>query len=223
MKKSPRLNTFFVALAVLLTACAPVAEPVIDPQQMLETMVAATVAALPTQTPLPTAIFSPTSTNPPPTEAFTETPLPTIPPLYTHTPTLAPASETPLASPTPAGGAEIGKRQGNENYGCVVVGQRPEDFIKVSYGQDVPVAWRIQNIGVKDWSTDSIDMAYVSGQKMSIGGSRFDLSTSVESGQMGDIIVKFEVPKNNGEYATTWGLYRGETLFCEFTFRIVVK
>lgn len=78
-------------------------------------------------------------------------------------------------------------------------------------------------MGKKDWEKENIDVGYVSGQKMAIGSSKFDLSNSIAVGEIGDIIVTFEVPSKYGEYATTWGLYRGDTVFCEFSFRIALR
>jgi hypothetical protein len=205
---------------LLFAACSPVVD---TPESgMLETIVAATIQALPTQTPLPTETMTLAATNtrvsPTPTE--TQTPLPTLTPVPTWTDT---PTETPTPNPTSPSGPEIGKRQGDSNFACIVLSRSPVGDYKASPGQDVSVSWRIRNSGSRDWRTDSIDYGYVSGEKMSTEGGLFDLRTTVTAGQEGNITVLFEAPKNAGTYLTTWSLYRGSNAFCKFSFTIIVE
>ena len=214
-----------LAIIILLSlACAlPAVQENEDTQSVLETMVAATIQSMPTmtmaQTFTATLVLSPTL-DATPTEIPTETPLPTIPPLPTLTPV---PTNTVAPTQKPLGGPETGRKQGNDNFACVVLSRIPPEAVEASAGQDIPVAWRVKNLGKRDWEKENIDFGYVSGQKMSIGGERFDLSTNISSGQAGDILVTFEAPHKAGSYTTTWALYRGSTPFCEFTFAIVVK
>lgn len=211
----------FCLSLVLLAACAPPATPL--PPGMMETMVAATIQALPSSTPQPSATLTvePTLERPTATDLPTETPLPSLTPMPTFTSTL---TNTPIPTATPAG-YNFGKKQGDSSFGCVVVAQFPADGFEASPGQDIAVTWRIQNVGSRDWAKESIDIGYISGEKMAIGGTLFDLSKTVPAGQVGDIMLTFEAPKNKnaGAYRTVWSLFRGSTPFCEFSFSLVVK
>jgi hypothetical protein len=221
MKTSLRLFGLFIVL-VGISACGLVANPDVDSQAVIETMVAATIQSLPSATSAPasTATTELTPTQPTPTETSTETPLPTIPPLPTLT---SPPTNTIVPTAKPAGGPEIGKKQGDANFSCVVLSRIPSELTEASSGQDIPVAWHINNIGKRDFEKENIDIGYISGQKMAIGGTRLDLATTIPSGQAGDIIITFEAPNKAGTYTTTWALFRGSTSFCEFSFSLVVK
>lgn len=211
----------FCLLLVFLAACAPVALPM--PEGMLETMVAGTIQALPSTTSQPTATLTmePTLERPTATDLPTETPAPSLTPVPTFTPI---PTDTPIPTATPAG-YNFGKKQGDANFGCVVLVQFPADGFEASPGQDIAVTWRIRNVGSRSWDKESTDIGYVSGEKMAIGGTLFDLSKTVPVGQIGDIMLTFEAPKNKsaGTYRTIWSLLRGSTPFCEFSFSLVVK
>ncbi|PKN93282.1 MAG: hypothetical protein CVU44_10340 [Chloroflexi bacterium HGW-Chloroflexi-6] len=211
-----------LTILLVTSACVLAGNPDVDSQAVIETMVAATVQSLPSVTSAPTSTetFEPTLTQPTPTEISTETPLPTIPPLPTLTPL---PTDTVMPTAKPAGGPEIGKTQGDAKFSCVVLSRIPSGLTEASAGQDIPVAWRIKNVGDRDFEKENIDYGYISGQKMAIGGTRFDLETTIPSGQAGDIIITFEAPDKAGTYNTTWALFRGSTPFCEFSFSLVVK
>lgn len=223
MKTNGLCRPFQLCICVsllFLMACAPaVSTP--DPG-LLETIVAATVQALPTHTPEPTVTLTapPTHTRVSPTPTETETPFPTLTPMPTFTDT---PTETPTPTPTSDSGPEVGNRQGDANFACIVLGRTPAGTFKGSPEQNVSVTWRIRNVGDRDWRTDSIDYGYVSGEKMSAGADLFDLQRTVSAGQEGDITVLFKLPKGAGTYTTTWALYRGSTAFCKFSFAAVVE
>jgi hypothetical protein len=211
----------FCLLPVLLVACTSVGTSM--PEGMLETMVAATIQALPSLTlqPAATLTVEPTLERPTATDLPSETPPPSLTLMPTFTPTL---TDTPIPTATPAG-YNFGKKQGDAKFGCVVLAQFPADGFEASPGQDIAVTWRIRNIGSRSWDKESTDIGYVSGEKMAIGGTLFDLSKTVPAGQIGDIMLTFEAPKNKGAgtYRTIWSLFRGSTPFCEFSFSLVVK
>ena len=220
-EESYRIFQFCVSIfLLLLNACSPMIAT--QPPGMLETMVAATVNALPSSTVLPTttSTLAPTIVRPTLTDLPTTTPLPTIPPLPTVTP-LPTSTEVPMATTTASG--PIIKRQGDANFACAVLSQLPANYLQASSGQDIPVAWRIRNMGERDWEKENIDIGYISGQKMAIGGTRFDLSKTIRAGDVGDIILTFEAPDKAGTYTTVWALFRGSNPFCEFSFSLVVK
>jgi hypothetical protein len=96
-KMLKKILPILLALAVLLTACAPQAAPTMSPADVQNTavaaawtMVAATQAAIPTNTPIP------------PTPVPSPTPLPTFTPVPVVIPTL---EQIAIASPTTAAGA----------------------------------------------------------------------------------------------------------------------
>lgn len=221
MKTSLRLFSALISI-VSLAACIPDGQAGSNQQAVIETMVAATVAALPSVTSQPTSTVTlePTEIRPSPTELPTETPLPTLTPLPTWTPI---PTETVAPTATDASGPEIGKKQGNVNFACVVLSRTPQGIFEASSGQDIPVAWRIKNVGVRDLEKENIDIGYISGQKMAIGGILFDLTETIPAGKTGDIIITFEAPKTTGSYTTTWALFRGSNSFCQFSFSLVVK
>jgi hypothetical protein len=222
MKKNC-LCLFFVLGSILsLAACIPEGPAGVNPQIVMDTMVAATVGALPSATfqPTSTVTLEPTEIRPSPTELPTETPPPTVTPLPTWTPI---PTETIAPTATSAGGPEIGKRQGNANFACIVLSRTPQGIFEASFGQDIPVAWRIKNVGARDLEKENIDIGYISGQKMAIGGILFDLAETIPAGETGDVIITFEAPKTAGSYTTTWALFRGSNSFCQFSFSLVVK
>ncbi len=221
MKTCLRLS--FALISILsLTACIPGGQIGVNSQAVIETMVAATVNALPSATSQPTSFvtLTPAEIRPSPTELPTETPQPTLTPLPTRTPI---PTETISPTATSVSGPEIGKRQGNANFACIVLSRTPQGIFEASSGQDIPVAWRIKNVGARDFEKENIDIGYISGQKMAIGGILFDLAETIPAGETGDVIITFEAPKTAGSYTTTWALFRGSNSFCQFSFSLVVK
>lgn len=219
--KITRIAGCFACLSIfLLASCMPVV--VTPPPDLLETLVAATIQALPTLTPQPTATLTalPTQTKVSPTPTETETPFPTLTPMPTFT-------ETPTATltrvPTSASGPEVGKPQGDAKFSCVVLGRVPEGVIKGKPRTDVNVIWRIRNTGSEAWRTDSIDYGYLSGQKMLVSSALFDLRETVKTRQEVDINIQFELPEKAGTYTTKLAIFHGKTGFCEFSFTAVVE
>ena len=220
IKISHLAGCFACFSVLLLVSCMPV---VVTPSpDLLETLVAATIQALPTLTPQPSATLTPlpTHTRISPTPTETETPLPTLTPMPTFTDT---PTATLTSVPTSASGPEVGKPQGDANFSCVVLGRVPEGVVKGKARHDVNVIWRIRNTGQNEWRTDSIDYGYLSGQKMSVGSMLFDLHTTVKPRQEVDINVRFELPEKAGTYTTKWAIFHGKTGFCEFSFTAVVE
>jgi hypothetical protein len=218
MKPGPRLQ-IILALAFALAACAPVAD--VGPgSASFETMVAATVRALPTQTAIvtPSPTLRLTSTRATPTEWPSATPfstftlMPTTSPLPTFTPvrTYRPVRVTP------------GPRQGDVYYACTQIGQVPANNFVAAPGQVFTVSWTVQNVGLYDWDVNSIDVAYRSGEFLAVD-DRFDIPISVPAGASFNVQISMTAPTKKGEYSTRWSLARNEEYFCKLTFRFVVK
>jgi hypothetical protein len=223
MKRNGRYRTFQLCIytsLLFLMACAPaVATPA---PGLVETIVAATVQALPTLTPQPTATMTPaaTSTRVSPTPIETETPFPSLTPMPTFTDT---PTETPTPTPTSDAGPEGGIRQGGSELACVVLSRTPAGEFKSTPGREVSVTWRIRNVGTSDWRADSVDYVYFSGQKMSAGPEGFDFQRTIPAGQEVDITVRFAMPGSVGTYTTTWALVAGSNAFCKFSFTAIVE
>ncbi len=210
--------------ALLLPACAP--SPGAGPQNpdaVVQTIVAATIAAIPSRTPLPTAQPTPTRLRLRATDFPTLTPVSSItpiPPTFTITPSL-----TLTASPTDMtlGGAEVGKVQGNNNYSCQVLAQKPDDWTNFKPGYEFLVVWTIKNAGAKDWPVGSLDIIHVEGEKMFLNASHKESEIAVTSGDYADFSVWMKAPSKAGAYITRWALRRKDTIFCHFAFQIIVR
>lgn len=211
------LHAAFPVGLLLLTACAPVATPL--PEGMLETMVAATVQALPTNTPLPTATITPRSTRIPPTEIFTPTPGVSITPFptFTLTPTL---TETP----TEVGvAARQGVYQGSGNFACMVMNQKPTNWSKFEPGTLIYAVWTVKNVGAKEWNKGGLDVVYVDGTKTYEYGPKQELAITVKPGETRDIVVVVRAPSEGGDYLTTYGLARSGNVFCQLIMGVSVR
>lgn len=216
---------FFLVFVLAITSCAPAPKPA-PKGDLVATSIAATIAAMPTNTPYPTLTPSITPTKAPPTEFPTLTLPPTIRPLSSLT--LAP-TETPLASPTTDGGSELGKGQGDDNYGCKVIGQRPDDWTNVRPGQTITVVWRISNIGKKSWTQEEVILKYLDGSKIAVNGLKQPLLSSVKTGGVANISLVLKAPEKKPSdkpanyLETVWGLAKGDKVFCQFAFGLTVK
>jgi hypothetical protein len=216
--KSHRIFRVCVYVSLLfLLACAPVATP--PPAGMLETMVAATVQALPTNTPYPTTTFTPQSTRLPPTEIFTPTPVISVTPFptFTLTPTL---TETP----TDVGvAARQGVYQGGGNFACMVMDQKPTNWSKVRPETLIYATWTIKNVGAKDWVKDGLDIIFVNGTRIYEYAPKQKLAFAVPAGHTRDIVIVVRAPKQGGDYQTTFGLQRSDSVFCQLIIGISVR
>ncbi|PKN93283.1 MAG: hypothetical protein CVU44_10345 [Chloroflexi bacterium HGW-Chloroflexi-6] len=211
------IKTGSLIFLLIVTACAPAATPA--PEGMLETIVAATVQALPTITPLPTGTETPRPTRLPPTPIFTPTPGVSVTPFptFTLTPTL---TETP----TEVGvAARQGVYQGSGNYACMVMNQKPTNWSKFEPGTLIYATWTVKNVGAKEWGKGDLDVVYQSGTKTYEYGPKQELSITVKPGETRDIVIVVRAPSSGGDYLTTYGLERGDNLFCQLIMGISVR
>jgi hypothetical protein len=213
MKK--RLFMVFLALAVFLTSCipGPVAQSADAPN--IETIVAATYAAISAQTKVAEALFTatpentPTATNTPlpPTVTLTftptfvistATPIPTNTAVVTNTPDLPPDFKCEFLKSTPENGSTMGPKNGF-------------DWVP-----------KVGNRGTEDWKASDIEFVYVSGDKFSLA-KKYNLWKDVPVGKNIELGVDMIAPKEKGTYSTTWALKRGDRYFCQITLKIIVK
>ncbi|GAB4399073.1 MAG: hypothetical protein OHK0031_18450 [Anaerolineales bacterium] len=212
---------WLMLVSVFLTACAPAAESVSDPQAAVQTMVAATVAALPTRTSPPPTAASPASATPSRTLAPTWTPFPSLTPFPSFTP-----PPTPLASATLplVGGAEMNGVQGTTNFSCFITKQKPEDWeVYPPSGRNLVVVWTVRNVGLKDWNNDEVTIDFRGGERMVAKGTTPQLLEPIPAGETGIIVLNFILPTVRNRYVSRWALMRGRDPFCEFTFQVTIK
>jgi hypothetical protein len=223
MRAKLRLFFTFLSIFLLLAACGP-ASPAQDAESVLETMVAATVRALPSTTPIPasptaTATIYLTATRATPTDWPTETPFPTFTQFVMPTPL---ASFTPQKEYSPPK-INLKNRQGNDQYACVVAGQSPGNSFIASPGQTFSVGWIIYNAGSEGWDNNSIDVVLRTGEDIALAGNRIDIGSTVPSGVTSTVKITVKAPNKPGEYQTKWALARGDQFFCRFSFSFVVR
>lgn len=204
---------------LVLTACAPAITP--PPEGMLETMVAATVQALPTNTPLPTPVGTVTlrPTRLPPTEIFTPTPGVSITPFptFTSTPTITEtATEVGVA-------ARQGVYQGSGNYACMVMSQKPLNWTKFKPGTLIYATWTVKNVGAQEWKSSTVQIAFEDGAKVYEYGPKQDFPFVVKPGETRDIVVVIRAPDKGGDYHSTFGLQRNSDFFCRLIIAVSVR
>jgi len=225
------MQRFFQALVLfffLLGGCAPSpAQPVDNPQDLIATIAAATVAALPTNTPQPTWTASATRVRGTPTDLPSNTPAPTIAlPVTATSEFVLPGPGTPLAgttripiglwSPTP------------EPFKCFLRRIEPEPFTKMKPGKDFRMEWQLVNIGTAIWKADGVLYYFIAGDKLHNDADRAkgtQISYNVYPQDKILIFLAMTVPKAPGTYSSTWGLRREnrDTPFCTFDMVIRVE
>ena len=189
-----------VALAALLTACAPAQVSTDQIQGQVATSVAMTVQAqagdlaaavqstLAAQAPAATATESPTpiALNLP----ATNTPFPTFTPFVV----------------TPASGSGGGSTDPTTAlYACTFYEKKP--LINVfKPGDPFDIVWVITNTGTKDWPSNK-DLRFVSGTALTSTGSR-DLP-ALKSGDSATISFDANAPLKPGLYGMTWKVEGG--------------
>lgn len=208
---------WFTALAFIM-ACAPVltsappSGPALDPDAINQ-IIAQTANAASTQTAraLPTATSTETPTRIPsntPTDDPTATNT-VIFEFHTSTPfVLAPLSGT--YQPT-----------SDKDYACEVLNS-PTDGTVYDPRLEFKVRWRLKNVGQKDWDGGSVDFVYDSGDKIH-KTKGYDLGEGVEIGNVAELFVTMQAPKDPGTYITYWTLRFGTYKFCRVGFRMSVK
>jgi hypothetical protein len=220
----------FILFVVSVGGCSPAPANAGDnPQDMIATIAAATIAALPTNTPQPTWTASaiPTRARTTPTEIPSNTPAPTIEMLASPTSALElPGPGTPLAgnpnfplsiwSPTP------------EPFKCDLNKTVPEPYEYIKAGRDFRAEWRVWNRGTVIWKEDGVIFYFIGGDKFFNDPDRAQGITLAYNVYPQDKIllsVAMTAPKAPGTYSSTWGLRREnrDTPFCTFDLTIRVK
>lgn len=232
----------FLVVAFLAGSCAPAPQPTVSPLSMedsVATMAAATIQALPTNTPYPTPSLVPTLKLSP-TASPTETPIPTLPKLATPTFVEDIVNLGNYWTSTP------------EAWACNVDKTDPSWGEKIKAGKDFRVVWRVWNVGAKAWSVDELTMFFIAGERMHNRGNnekpvyvpgeeptkapititpnpRFTTTPrsfhKVHPGDKLVLHIRMYAPKEPGLYTSAWGLRRGNSklAFCAFSVTIRVE
>jgi hypothetical protein len=110
----------------------------------------------------------------------------------------------------------------DQNYACQIQSLNPANGSSFKGREDFDATWKIRNIGKRDWEKDSVDYAYLRGDKFHKVDS-YDLPKNVKVGGTVDLIVDMVAPKNSGTYTTNWTIRVSAQTFCTLSLTIVVK
>ena len=209
---------WFTILAVVMACVAPTFSaappaPTLD-AGAINTFIAQTANAASTQT----VAVMPTST---PTETITPTPRNTNTPEPTATNTVIfiLSTQTSLILPTLSG---ISNSTKSKNYACSPISVSPPSGTSFGPREDFEAIWTFDNSGRKEWDRKIVNYVYNSGDKFHKVSS-YDLKKSVPVGQITNMSVEMQAPKNTGTYTTFWALKADSETFCNMSLTIVVK
>ena len=217
LKNKTKYAFWFVALTLVM-ACAPVLTaspppvPTIDPNAVNK-IIARTADAASTQT----ARALPTST-------VTETPTPratstkSLTPTVTNTIIFVFHTNTPVKLPPIL---NTFAPTSDKDYACEVL-NAPVDGTYYSPRLEFKVRWRLKNVGQKNWDGDNVDFVYDTGDKIhKVKG--YDLGEGIDIGNVAELFVTMQAPKDPGTYTTYWTLRFGTLKFCKVAFTIKVR
>jgi len=192
---------------ILIMACVPTVAappmPTTDPNA-ISTYIAQTANAAATQTVAALPTFTPTAT-------FTSTPRNTDTPEPTATATVI----FRFFTATPLGSS-------NQSYACEIISTTPANGTTFSSRTGFDAVWQVKNTGKNEWDKNTVDYAYLSGDKFHKVAA-YDLTTTVARGDTTLLDVAMQAPKNPGTYTTTWSLRVGSSTFCPVSLSITVK
>lgn len=202
-----------VAVGLLLSGCAAPKQAYVP----VETIVAATYAAISAQT---AAARPPNTPTPlPPTATHrpgTATPLPSATfVLSTFTP-FATSTSTPEPTAT-----NVISGSGTAFYICNILSISPENVYRVKANQDFTWAWQIENIGTTVWEPDSAKFVYMGGAQLS-NKTDVRLNDRTKPGQITYFSIKMHAPREPGTYTTTWAMRKNIHTFCYAKLKIEV-
>jgi hypothetical protein len=207
----------FLVFAVLLVGCLPnnpAAQSADAPN--IETIVAATYAAISAQTKAAEALFTSTPEN---TPTSTNSPLPpTVTPTYT--PTFVIYTATPIFTNTPI---YTNTPDRPADYECALLSTSPSNGTVVGPKHGFDWIIKVNNSGNEKWYAADVLWIYISGDKF-FPAREYNLWKDVPAGKNIELGLDIEAPKQPGTYSMTWGLKRDTgDIFCRQTLKIIVK
>lgn len=156
---------------------------------------------------------------------------PGLPPTWTPAPTQedtkAPAnpgtlraSSTPMPTNTvlvlPSFTPSKTLRTGIGGGSCTIVYQDPADNSSKKKGETFDMRWTIKNTSKDPWRADSVDINFVSGDRMHSGNDARDFPYDVGPNGMLDLVVSMTAPSTSGSYVSNWRLVQGSKVLCSF-------
>lgn len=162
-----------------------------------------------------------------------------LPPTWTAVPTIAdtpvPSSSgasplRPSSTPVPTNTVVIlptftpskTTRSGVGGGSCTVIYQDPQDGTSKTKATTFDVRWTIKNTSSQTWRGDSVDIRFMSGDRMHSGNDVRDMPYDVGSNGMLDLVVSMTAPATAGSYTSNWALVQGSTSVCNFYVQIRV-
>ena len=177
----------------LLAACAPAAQPTVDPDEVVNqvaTSVALTVAAQNTQAALERPSDTPTSV---PTETLVPSP--------TLVPDLPTATSIVVVPPTAVSGGGGGSTTTQQEYDCDIIRRRPFDNTFFRPGDEFDIRWTIVNTGTRNLRAGT-DVKYSIGSQM-VGVTFVELP-EMRPGDQYEITFDAVAPDTEGNHIMTW-------------------
>ena len=204
-----RKNKFFSILVVVtifamaLTSCNLLnyfGEDQAEDFSQIETMAAATISAMITQSAYETLVAQLTQVVQPTAQPLaTSTLIPTSTPIATFTPmpppvTPVPPTATPI--PIPCNGASY--------LADVTI----PDWSTLNAGENFVKTWQVKNVGTCNWTTD-YKIFFSSGTQMD-ASSAVAFPKTVKPGETVNLSVSMVAPSNTGSYTGSWMLKSGD-------------
>ena len=200
---------FWITALVLIMACVPTvaapSAPTTDPNA-ISTYIAQTANAAAMQTASAMPTFTPSAT-------FTSTPRNTDTPEPTATATVIFRFFTATS---------IVPTTSNQSYACDVMSTTPANGTTFSSRAAFDAIWQVKNNGKNEWDKNSVDYAYLSGDKFHKVAA-YNLTANVARGDTTLLDVSMQAPKNPGTYTTNWTMRVGSQNFCSLSLSITVK
>jgi len=228
---STRAAFISLIFSLTLAACAPASSsPSLDPAAQIATVAAATIAALPTNTPYPTrtatrasqSVVQETMSVP------SATPIPSLTPFPSDTPwaTLPAPGETTGGIPI-LGGAPILYTATPEKWRCEMRHLSPADGSYFKPRTGFRAEWRIFNTGGKTWKVGEVRIKYMGGTPMQNSPdfvNDMPLPISIYPQEKLLVHISMTTPKEPGNYTSFWALVEGKkNVICNFYISVNVR
>ena len=83
--------------------------------------------------------------------------------------------------------------------------------------------WTIKNTSNDPWRSDSVDIRFISGDRMHSGNDLRDMPYDVGPGGMLDLVIPMTAPATTGSKVSNWRLVQGDKPLCSFFITLNVK
>ncbi len=152
----------------------------------------------------------------------TPTPIPSIPPQLTLTPTPTLAPVTPSATAIPEVTMTATAAPTGPELRCKVLSQSLKNGSKFAPKERFDISWQIQNTGTATWEPGVVMLAYAGGTKM-YGSQPVQLKHSSPPKDIIALSADMMAPQTPNDYNMIWALRRGTEFFCQINVVIRVR